>query len=215
MSSAPALASSLRENEQLIADLSRYAEGVLTESQVRRKWRLEDEVWELFGTDDSYVERVELERVRRIRSGAAKKEKAQLHVVAAPDVLNGILMDPRASAKHRIDSAKALDDLAGFAPQAAGEQEMVSITINLGEGEVYRYGGPVKPIPANDGWRDGGGIDAVPQERPLIEADNQVDQQEAPPVKRGRGRPRGSKNKPKAPKLEPESRPQGVLGFKF
>jgi len=209
------LPQAIMENEELVTDLCRYQEGVLTEQQVRRKWPLAtEEAWVALD-DDAFVKRVELERVRRIRSGAAKRELAQLHIVKAPDVLNGILMDPRASAKHRIDSAKALDDLAGFAPQAAGEQEMVSITINLGEGEVYRYGGPVKPIPANDGWRDGGGIDAVPQERPLIEADNQVDQQEAPPVKRGRGRPRGSKNKPKAPKLEPESRPQGVLGFKF
>ena len=193
MDSVPALASSLRENEELIGDLCRYAEGVLTEKQVRQKWHLvDDAVWESLGTDDSYVERVELERVRRIRSGVAKRELAQLHVVGAPAVLNEILTDPKANARHRIDASKALDDLAGFAPQAAAEQDMVQITINLGGGEVYRYGGSVKLVSGNDGWRDGKVIDAAPKQ---IAAEQPMEEAEVLPVKRGRGRPRGSRNK--------------------
>src|SRR6516164_5899436 len=125
------LASSLRENQELTEDLCRYAEGVLTEKQIRQKWHLaNDQVWTSLGTDDSFVERVELERVRRIRNGAAKREKAQLHVVAAPDVLSGILKDPKANARHRIDASKALNELSDFAPQRPGvEQDRITIRI--------------------------------------------------------------------------------------
>src|SRR5215813_7267571 len=130
------LASSLRENQELIEDLCRYSEGILTEKQVRQRWHLaNDEVWTSLGTDESFVERVELEKTRRIRSGATKRELAQLRVVAAPDVLSGILMDPKANARHRIDASKALDDLAGFAPQrSAVDTDRVIIHIDIGGG---------------------------------------------------------------------------------
>jgi len=45
----------------------------------------------------------------------------------------------------------------------------------------------------------------------MIEASEQFDQEEVVPVKRGRGRPLGSKNKPKA--QERELKPRGVPGF--
>jgi len=209
MNSVPALASSLRENEELIGDLCRYAEGVLTEKQVRQKWHLADDaVWESLGTDDSYVERVELERVRRIRSGAAKREKAQLHVVAAPDVLSGILKDPKANAKHRIDSAKALDDLAGFVPQRPGvEQDRVVIRIDLSAdtkdpADVLVFEATPRPQPSDENV-----VDAQPS---LIETDS-FNQEEVVPQKRGRGRPRGSKNKPKL--VDHQPKPRSVPGF--
>src|SRR5215813_11469103 len=104
-----------RENDELVSDLARFSEGILTEKQVRKKWHLLDEsAWVAIGEDDLMVEMVEAEQVRRIRNGAAKREKAQLHVVRAPDVLEKILVDEKASPKHRIDAAKTLDTLAGF-----------------------------------------------------------------------------------------------------
>jgi len=134
------LASSLRENQELIEDLCRYSEGILTEKQVRQRWHLaNDEVWTSLGADD-FVERVELEKTRRIRSGATKRELAQLRVVAAPDVLSGILMDPKANARHRIDASKALDDLAGFAPQRSAVDTDRVIIHNKGEGLRERSG---------------------------------------------------------------------------
>src|SRR5215510_7016477 len=198
----------LRKDQGFVEDLARFADGVLTEKQVRAKYHLFDESTWTALNDDVFVEAVELERMRRIRSGATKRELAQLRVVAAPDVLNGILMDPRANARHRIDASKALDDLAGFAPQAAAEQDMVQITINLGGGEVYRYGGSVKPVPGNDGWRDGKVIDAAPKQ---IVAEQPMEEAEVIPVKRGPGRPKGSRNKPKVVESEPS--PKGVPGF--
>ena len=67
----PNLVQLCRENDELIADLARYAEGICTEAAVRRKYRdiLNDEAWTTLGKDDLLVEMVEAEKVRRIRNG--------------------------------------------------------------------------------------------------------------------------------------------------
>src|SRR5215831_14523352 len=128
------LASSLRGNQELIEDLCRYSEGILTEKQVRQKWHLaNNEVWTSLGADD-FVERVELERTRRIRSCATKRELAQLHIVRGPDILNTIMTDPRANAKHKVDAIKTLDALSGNTPEAT-ESERVIVTITLSADE--------------------------------------------------------------------------------
>jgi hypothetical protein len=88
----PNLLPSLLKDETLVEDLCRFADGILTEKQVRQKWHIADDlVWYALGTEDAFVERVELERTRRIRSGATKRELAQLHVTKAPAVLDKIL----------------------------------------------------------------------------------------------------------------------------
>ena len=205
------LASSLRENQELIEDLCRYSEGVLTEKQVRQRWHLaNDEVWTSLGTDESFVERVELERVRRIRNGAFKRERAQQLITKGPDVLDKILSDERSNPRHKIDAVKALDDLAGFAPQRpAAETDRVIIHIDMGAdlrakglesnpADVLHIEAAVRPNPDPNGAKL---VDAVPQSIPY--------QEEIVPPRRGPGRPRGSRNKPKVV----DERPRGVPGF--
>jgi hypothetical protein len=71
-----------------ITDLARYGEGVLTEAEVRRKYRrFDDDIWEKLGSDDALVHAIEAERTRRVRSGACVREKAQLLHTKAPEVL--------------------------------------------------------------------------------------------------------------------------------
>ena len=54
-------------------------------------------------------------------------------VVRAPDVLGKILDDDNQSARHRIDSAKVLNDFASNGPgQSAPAADRFQITINLG-----------------------------------------------------------------------------------
>ena len=135
MSFIPDLAQSCRENDELIADLARFSEGLYTEQFVRRKYRdlLDNEAWAMLGQDDLLVEMIEAEKIRRIRNGSFKRERAQQHVTKAPDILEKILSDERASPKHRIDAAKTLDDLADPGPQhAAADEDRVHIVINLG-----------------------------------------------------------------------------------
>src|SRR5262249_18966804 len=134
----------LLENQELIVDMCRYAENLLSEQQVRKKYRFDNETWEQLGSNDSLVEAIEAEKIRRIRNGSAKREKAQQHIVHAPDILEKIMSDEGANARHRIDSVKALDALADNGPQATSSDRFV-ITINLGEDQKLTIDKPRKP----------------------------------------------------------------------
>jgi hypothetical protein len=131
------------DNEQgraLILDLARYREGgLITEAAIRKKYRLADEVWGKLGDDDELIRKVEEESTRRIRDGSAKREKSQQLVIRAPDVLSGILLDAGANAKHRIDSAKLLNDFSDNGPgQSAPASDRFVITIVMND-QVERY----------------------------------------------------------------------------
>jgi hypothetical protein len=186
--STPLLDRSLLENFELIQDLARYGQNLLTRDQVKKRWRklITEEMWETLGSNDELVDRIEAEKVRRVRDGSFKRERAQQHVVAAPDILNEIMTDPKQSAKHRIDSAKALDQFTGN-PAEAEQRDRIVIKIDLSAdtknpNDVLVFEA-VKPNPSTT-------IDSTTQEIPH-------QQEPTAPVKRRLGRPPGSKNKPK------------------
>jgi hypothetical protein len=122
----------LEDNHEFISDFARYSEGILDEKFLRRKYCFDNATWEQLGNNDALVEAIEAEKIRRIRNGSTKRERAQKLVVQAPDVLGGIMLDASASPKHRIDSAKALDAFAANGPEAAPASDRFQITINLG-----------------------------------------------------------------------------------
>ena len=124
---------------ELIVDLSRFYEELLSEAAIRKKYRFDDKTWEQLGSDDKLVEMVEDERIRRIRDGSAKREKAQQLVVKAPGVLGDIMNDPNANPRHRIDSAKALDNFATTGAEVAAAGTRFVIHIDLGAGHVESY----------------------------------------------------------------------------
>ena len=124
---------------QLIVDCARFRENLLDEKSIRKKYRLTDDVWEKLAEDDALIRAIEDETLRRIRDGSAKREKAQVLVTRAPDVLSGILLDNSANARHRIDSAKTLNDFAANGPQGAPASDRFSIVINLGSDCIERY----------------------------------------------------------------------------
>jgi len=131
--SSPPLERSLIDNHELISDLARFSEAqaLYTESAIRKKWRLSEETWELLGSSDELVRAIEEEKIRRIRSGATKKELAQQHILRGPNVLATIMDDPKANARHRVDSIKALNAIADPGPEAAAEEHVI-IKIDLG-----------------------------------------------------------------------------------
>ena len=96
----------LEDNQEFVADCCRYAENILSEAAVKKKYRFDEATWEKLGSNDKLVEAIEAEKVRRIRDGSSKRERAQVLVTKAPDVLGGIMLDASASPKHRIDSPK-------------------------------------------------------------------------------------------------------------
>jgi hypothetical protein len=146
----------LANNRELVADLSRFAEGVLTEQQVRRKWRaLDSAVWD--APDDALVDAVEAERVRRIRTGTSSREKAQLLHTKAPDILSEI-MTGDVSPRHKIESARALGQIATpmANPTPAADASRFVITINMGNDEILTYNKSITVGPHD-------GIDNAPQ----------------------------------------------------
>jgi hypothetical protein len=148
----------LANNSELIADLARFSEGVLTEQQIRRKWRhLDNSVWD--APDDALVDAVEAERVRRIRTGTSPREKAQLLHTKSPDILSEI-MTSDVSPRHKIESARALGQIATpvSTPAPVANAERFVIQINLGNDEVLRYSKPIAAGPEPDA------IDHAPQE---------------------------------------------------
>ena len=138
----------LEDDLEFISDLARYAEGLFSEQDVKKKHHLSADTWERLGSNEVLIEKIEAEKVRRIRNGSAKREKAQQLVVQAPDVLGGIMLDASASPKHRIDSAKALDAFAATGPESAPAGDRFVIQINLGE-DTLKFSKSIIPD-AND-----------------------------------------------------------------
>ena len=151
----------LIENQALLEDLARYSEGILSQQQVKKRWQelIDEKTWETLGSDDALVQAIELEKARRVRSGAAKRERAQQHIVKAPDILEKIMSDDSANARHRVDSIKALDALADPGPQAAPPADRFIITIDLTADAKLRS---AEPDP-----HDIITIDATPRKTPI------------------------------------------------
>jgi hypothetical protein len=126
----------IENNHEFVVDLARFAEGSLTERQVKKKYRFTDDVWATLGEDDGLVERIEAEKLRRIRDGSAARERAQQIFATAPNVLGDILNDGGASPRHRIESAKELRQIATPAAEGAAADRFV-ITINLGADSLH------------------------------------------------------------------------------
>jgi hypothetical protein len=129
---------SFEDDHELIVDLCRFAEGLLSERQVRKRHRLADSAWKQMGEDDALLEKIEDEKLRRIRDGSTKRELAQKHIVRGPTVLSEIMDDVSASPRHRVDAVKTLDTLAANGPQNAPPMDRFIIQINLGE-DVLRF----------------------------------------------------------------------------
>jgi hypothetical protein len=129
----------LIENHEFLADCCRYAEGISSESAVRKKWRFSEDDWEKLGSDDELVRAIEAESVRRIRNGTSKRERAQVLIVEGPAVLGDIMRNSSASPRHRVDAVKALDALSDTGPDSPPARDVFVIKINIG-GDVHTFG---------------------------------------------------------------------------
>jgi hypothetical protein len=152
---------SLINNHELIEDLARYQEGLWTQQQVKKRWRevIDEKTWNELGSDDELVQAIEARRVQRVRSGAFKRELAQKHIIKAPDILEKIMSDDSANARHRVDSIKALDALADPGPQVAPPADRFYIRIDLTGDSKLKNPGDILTIdatplktPTEDDW---------------------------------------------------------------
>lgn len=144
------LAQTLITKTEFLADMARFAEGALSESDVRKRHYLSDEDWERLGSDDALVRAIQDEKTRRIRNGTHAREKAQKVFVKTPDVLDEILSDKSASPRHRIEASRELRATAAVGPEAQPPTEMFHITINLGDDYKLQVSQPIRPTPGNN-----------------------------------------------------------------
>lgn len=128
---------------EFVLAMARYADGLETEASIKKKYRFNDSTWESLGENEALIEAIEAEKARRIRDGSTKRERAQQLVVKAPGVLSGIMLDERASPRHRVDAAKTLDAFAANGPETPAPGARFVITINLGEGHIEHYDKPL------------------------------------------------------------------------
>jgi len=66
-------AGSLIENHEFVEDLCRYAEGILTEAAVKKKYHFDDAIWESLGSDEELIALVEAEKILRVRNGSTAR----------------------------------------------------------------------------------------------------------------------------------------------
>ena len=116
----------------LVVDCARYAEGLQTEDDIKKKYRFSDEDWEHFGTNDALVEAIKAEKTRRIRDGTSARERAQVLFAQTPEVLGSILHGDGVSPRHKIESAREIRAIAATGPESAPASDRFIITINLG-----------------------------------------------------------------------------------
>ena len=127
------------EDDELIENLARFADGTLSEAAVKSRHHLSSEEWAALGENDRLVELVEACKLRRIRSGATKRERAQLEIIDGPPILGKIMRDPGTNARHVIDAVKTLDALAANGAEAAAAGARFEITINLEADHIEHY----------------------------------------------------------------------------
>jgi hypothetical protein len=136
------------EDSEFITDCARYAEGLLSEKDVKKRHHFDDATWERLGENDALVERIEAEKLRRIRNGSTARERAQQLFATAPNVLGDILHGDAVSPRHKIESARELRQIAANGPETAPAADRFQIIINL-DGDIERYNKSIA-IDAND-----------------------------------------------------------------
>jgi hypothetical protein len=85
------------------------------------------------GSNDELVDAIEREKIHRMRNGLTAREKAQLHAVKAPDILDRIMTDDGISPRHKIEASREIRAIAATGQDAVPTSERFIITINLGE----------------------------------------------------------------------------------
>jgi hypothetical protein len=138
----------LIDDADFVLALARYADGLLTEAAIKKKYRFDDETWNRLGENEALIAKIEALKEQRIRSGATAREKAQSIFTRAPDVLAAVMDDPSQSARHRIDAAREIRAVSANGPEAAPAADRFIIEINLG-GDVLKFDKSIA-IDAND-----------------------------------------------------------------
>ena len=137
----------LLDDHNFILAMARYADGLMTEAQIRKRYNFDAATWNRLGENEPLIAKIEAEKERRIRDGSTARERAQALFTSAPTVLGDIMNDGSASPRHRIESAREIRQIAANGPEAAPAADRFVININLGADETIRFNKSIKVDP--------------------------------------------------------------------
>jgi hypothetical protein len=133
-----------------ITDATRAAEAVIDDATLMEKYDLTLEDLKKLANMKAVGRAIRNEREHRLRSGIATRELAAKSYFKVPPVLDSILMNEAASARHRIESARELRVISTpenqSNPAAQTDRFIISIVLNS---DVETYNKSFK-IDAND-----------------------------------------------------------------
>jgi hypothetical protein len=117
-----------------IVDCVRCAESLLTDKELAAIYEISPADWSNIANDAALGRAIRAERDRRVLNGTAAREAASRHFVKAPTILDRIMSDEGANARHRVDAIREMRAIA--APEKQNNQPdngRFIIQINIGE----------------------------------------------------------------------------------
>jgi len=142
-----------------VCDAARNSEGIFNDGQITEKYGLTLETWRQLVKNKSLARAVFHERQRRVRSGLAAQEAAAELFAQAPAVLGGIMNNPYASPRHKVEAIRELRQTAinNGSERTAKDAEQFIITINIGDDKllINKSITPLTPDQARENYNDG------------------------------------------------------------
>src|SRR5262245_33433662 len=129
-----------------ISDVSRNKERLLSDQRLCEKYGITYEALTDIAQKKAVRLAVDTEYERRVRNGDAAKEAAAKFFTKAPEILDTILQDKSANARHRIEAARELRATAGTGSEATPASDRFIITINLGEDHKLEINKRIAPL---------------------------------------------------------------------
>jgi hypothetical protein len=120
---------------QFVIDCTRAAEGLVTDKELVEKYEISPADWGNIAKDTAVIRAIQAERNRRVHNGTAARESAARHFVKAPTILDKIMSDEQANARHRIEAIRELRQTAiPESPNSPAQSERFVIRIDLTAG---------------------------------------------------------------------------------
>jgi len=129
-----------------VSDASRNREQLFSDQRLCEKYGLTMKAWAEIARNPAFRLAVAAEHERRTFNGDAAKEAAAKFFTNAPQVLDTILQDKSANARHRIEAAKELRATANTGAEAAPAAERFHIVIDLGEDRKLEINKRIAPL---------------------------------------------------------------------
>ena len=135
---------------KLVVACTRAAEGLVKDTDIIDEFEISISEWETIQTSVKLGRAIRDEGRRRVANGQRAREAAQGIFVKAPAVLDGIMSSEQASARHRIEAAKEIRQVAigGDSADAPDVGQPFLIRIDLSAapgGEVLEVRGTTNP----------------------------------------------------------------------